>query len=95
MIQSVSIVAASSIAFSRVTSTFFFDNSLEPSAILMVNIAGKATGMAANKSTSVSGKISRSAIPLSNDIKKNIKTATATIANCHLVKPETTDSICD
>ena len=60
--QSTSIVAASSAALSRVTRTPRWASSLEPSAMLTVNITGSATGTALISRTSMSGTISTSGI---------------------------------
>ena len=58
--QSTSIVAASSAALRRVTSTPRLASSLDPTAMLTVNITGSATGTALMSKTSMSGTISMS-----------------------------------
>ncbi len=58
--HSTSIVAASSVALRRVTSTPRLANSFAPTAMLTVNITGRATGTALISSTSISGIISSS-----------------------------------
>ncbi len=61
--QSTSIVAASSEALRRVTSTPRFANSADPMAMLTVNMTGRATGTALISRTSMSGIISKSDAP--------------------------------
>ena len=55
--QSTSIVAASSTALRRVTSTPRFARSFDPRAVLTVNMTGRATGTALISKTSRSGTI--------------------------------------
>ena len=65
--QSTSIVAASSAALRRVTSTPRFASSFDPTAMLTVNMTGRATGTALINRTSMSGTISRSGAPRISD----------------------------
>ena len=58
-VQRTFIVAASSAALNRVTKTPFFANCLAPNDIVTVNIAGRATGIADNRTTNAIGKISK------------------------------------
>ena len=61
--QSTSMVAASSTAERRVDSTPVFARDLAPSAVASVNVAGKATGMAASTAVSKSEMVSSQAMP--------------------------------
>ena len=65
--HSTSIVAASSAALRRVTRTPRLASSIEPTAMLTVNITGRATGTALISSTSISGSISTSGAPRTSD----------------------------
>ena len=65
--QSTSIVAASSAALRRVTSTPRLASSFDPTAMLTVNMTGSATGTALINRTSMSGTISRSGAPRISD----------------------------
>ena len=65
--QSTSIVAASSAALRRVTSTPRLASSFDPTAMLIVNMTGRATGTALISSTSRRGTISRSGAPRMSD----------------------------
>ena len=66
--QSTSIVAASSEALRRVTSTPRLASSADPMAMLTVNITGRAIGIALISRTSMSGIISKSGVPRMSDI---------------------------
>ena len=61
--QSTSIVAASSAALRRVTSTPRLASSFDPTAMLTVNMTGRATGTALISSTSMRETIARSGVP--------------------------------
>ncbi len=91
--QSTSIVAASSDALSRVTSTPRLASSREPTAVLIVNITGRATGTALIISTSMSGIISSRGDPRTRDRTTTTAISAPTMAKSHRTSFVTTASM--
>ena len=89
----VSIVAASSAALSRVTSTPRFTRSIDPIAILIVNIAGNATGMEEARSTSARGTIINHFSPANADTPNATARATPTITSSQVTIRVITSSL--
>ena len=91
--QRTSIVAASSAALSRVTSTPRFASSLDPMAMLTVNMTGRATGTALIRRTSTSGAISTSGTRRMRDNTTTDPSSAARMTNSHRTTLATTASM--
>ena len=92
--HSTSMVAASSAALSRVTSTPRFASSFEPTAMLTVNMTGSATGTALINRTSMSGTISMSGAPRISDNMTTTPSSAPTMTNSQRTTLATTASMC-
>ena len=92
--QSTSMVAASSAALSRVTSTPRLASSLEPRAMLTVNMTGSATGTALISRTSTSGTSSRSGAPRIKDRVTTTARSAPTIRKSQRTTLAMTASMC-
>ena len=86
--------AASSAALSRVTSTPRRASSMDPMAMLTVNITGRATGTALISSTSESGRMSTSSKPSTSEAMIATATRMPTMRNSHLTTRVMTSSTC-
>jgi len=91
--QSTSIVAASSAALRRVTSTPRLASSFAPTAMLTVNMTGSATGTALNKRTSMRGIISMSGAPRMSDRTVTTPSSAPTMTKSQRTTPATTASM--
>ena len=90
-----SMLAASSGALSLVTSTPFLISSKEPSAMLTVNMAGRATGMAPSSRASIKGSRSSRSAPFQTDNASATANIMATIASNRFETLEMTSSMCN
>ena len=91
--QSTSIVAASSAALRRVTSTPRLASSFDPTAMLTVNMTGRATGTALISRTSMSGIISRSGAPRISDSTTTTPSSAPTMTKSQRTTLATTASM--
>ena len=91
----VDIVAASPDALNLVINTPFFARSIDPRAIVIVNIAGNATGIAETSSAVDKDNAARISIPLSSEkrIAKEIRKPTRIKESFTTL--DTTSSICN
>ena len=87
-------VAASSVALSRVTSTLFLASSADPRAIVIADIVGRATGIADTSRITARGMISTTLMPLAAAKARPIARREQTITSSHMTTLEVTRSIC-
>ncbi len=90
----VSIVATSSEAVSLVTSTPCFASSIDPRAMLKVNMAGSATGMAVTSSMRVNGSISSKLPPFITCARMVNPRSKITVTSNQVTTFEITSSMC-
>ena len=91
--QSTSMVAASSAALRRVTSTPLLANCFAPSAMLTVNMTGRATGTALISRTRMRGAISAIGTPRTSDSTTTTQSSAPTMTRSQRTTLATTASI--
>ena len=90
--HSTSMLAASSMADNRMIKTPRRPSSIDPTAMLTVNITGSAIGTALMSSTSVTGRTSTSRWPWTSAVTNVTTTSVPTITSNHVTIREVTSS---